>query len=268
MRFRSLGSGSSGNATLVEAGRSGRPSRVLLDCGFSLKELTLRLARAEVEPDGIDALFVTHEHGDHVGCALAFARRHRVPVWMSRGTWRALGNLPEAALADADDPLRGLLNFARDGQEIAVGALRLRPYTVPHDAQEPLQVRFDDGDRALGVLTDAGCATDHIRQHLAGCAALLLECNHDPALLAASVYPASVKARIGGRLGHLSNGTAAAILAASTHAALRHVMAAHLSERNNSPALARGALAEACGAAPDEVLVADPQTGSDWIALV
>ena len=257
MRFCSLGSGSAGNATLVEAHSGITTSRLLIDCGFSLRELQSRLARAGLGCDDLDAVFVTHEHGDHIGCAVALARRHGVPLWMSRGTWRAIG---------APD-LPGLLHFAHDGQAIAVGDLQLMPYTVAHDAQEPLQLRCSDGARTLGVLTDAGSITPHLLAHLQGCEALLLECNHDRDRLAASRYPASLKARIGGRLGHLSNDTAAQILAACTHGGLKHLVAAHLSLENNTPALARAALASACGASAQDIHVADPLLGFDWLDL-
>ncbi len=269
MRFCSLGSGSTGNATLVESGGMGRPTRVLVDCGFSLKELALRLARVDLGLTDIDAVFVTHEHGDHVGCALTLARRHRVPVWTSRGTWQAIQGLrPASPAAAADEPaagaLDGHLHFARDGEAICIGSLRLSPYTVPHDAREPLQLAIDDGARRLGILTDSGGMTDHLLQHLKRSDALLLECNHDPDRLAACAYPASLKARIGGRLGHLSNASAAAILDAVKHPGLGTIVAAHLSEQNNSPALARAALAPACGRAPDEIEVADPTHGLGW----
>jgi phosphoribosyl 1,2-cyclic phosphodiesterase len=256
LRFCSLGSGSSGNSTLVE-GRSGATaSRVLVDCGFSLRELTTRLARAGCAPHELDAVFVTHEHGDHVGCAVALARRHHVPVWMSRGTWHAVG---EPDLPD--------LHFARDGDTVAIGDLELRPYTVPHDAREPLQLCFSDGALRLGVLTDAGSITDHLLGQLRGCHALLLECNHDRDLLAASRYPASLKSRIGGRFGHLSNDTSARILAACLHDGLRHVVAAHLSRENNRPDLALAALAAACGARARELHAAGPNWGFDWLEL-
>jgi phosphoribosyl 1,2-cyclic phosphodiesterase len=257
MRFCSLGSGSSGNATVVEASSGLTTTRVLIDCGFSLKELDQRLARAGLDAESLDAVFVTHEHGDHVGCAVALARRQRLPLWTSRGTWQAIG-APE---------LDDLLHIARDGVAISLGDLRLEPFTVPHDAREPLQLRCSDGAADLGVLTDTGSLTPHLVGHLRKCDALLLECNHEPKLLAASNYPASLKARIGGSHGHLANTTAAAILAEVVHGGLRHVVAAHLSEQNNRPALARAALAEACGSAPDDIAVADPTSGFGWLAL-
>jgi phosphoribosyl 1,2-cyclic phosphodiesterase len=258
LRFCSLGSGSSGNATLVEARSGSTASRVLVDCGFSLRELGTRLARAGLAPDDLDAVFVTHEHGDHVGCALSLARRHRLPLWMSRGTWRAIGE---------PDDVREVLHFARDGEAIDIGDLQLQPYTVPHDAREPLQACFSDGAVRLGMLTDAGSITEHLLAQLQGCHALLLECNHDAGMLAASRYPASLKSRIGGRFGHLSNDTAARILAACRHDGLRHVVAAHLSRENNTPALALGALAAACDADGLQLQAAGPGWGFDWLEL-
>ena len=258
MRFCSLGSGSAGNAWVIEAGRGAGASRVLVDCGFSLRELDLRLARAGLHGDSIDAIFVTHEHGDHIGSALALSRRRRIPIWMSRGTWRALD-----APAQPDD----LLRFARDGEAIAVGALELRPFTVPHDAQEPLQLSCGDGARRIGILTDVGVGTPHLLAQLEGCDALAIECNHDREMLARSRYPASLKARIAGSLGHLANDAAAAILAACKHTALRHIVAAHLSEQNNTPQLAAHALGAAGGAQPQEIVVATQRSGTPWLDL-
>ena len=257
MRFCSLGSGSSGNATVVEAHSDTTTSRLLIDCGFSLRELGLRLTRAGLTPADLTAVFITHEHGDHVGCAMALARRHRLPLWMSRGTWHAIGE------PDAD----GLLNFARDGQPIIVGDLMLNPFTVTHDAQEPLQLDVTDGASKLGVLTDVGSVTPHLLARLQGCNAMLLECNHDRELLAGSRYHASLKARISGRLGHLSNDTAAQILAACLHPGLNQLVAAHLSKENNRPELARQALAKAGGRAASDIVVADPLLGSDWLSV-
>ena len=258
MRFCSLGSGSGGNATVVEARDGRHVHRVVIDCGLSLREFETRLARAGLQPSELDAVFVTHEHGDHVGCALGLARRHGLPLWTSRGTWRAIGGDDSGI-----EP-----NFARDGEPVTIGALRLLPYTVPHDAAEPLQLRCSDGAASLGVLTDAGSITGHLLEHLRGCAALLLECNHDARMLAGSRYPASLKARIAGRHGHLSNDVAAQILAECAHGGLRHVVAAHLSRENNHPELASQALAMACGASAREIVVADQFSGFGWLSLV
>ena len=257
MRFCSLGSGSTGNATVVEAGGGPRPSRVLIDCGFSLRELDDRLAVAGLASSDLDAIFVTHEHGDHIGSAVALSRRNELPLWTSRGTWRAVRE-PE---------LPAPVCYARDGEVIEIGALRLHPFTVAHDAEEPLQLRCSDGERQLGVLTDAGSMTAHMVDNLQGCEALLLECNHDRTMLSASRYPASLKARIGGRYGHLANDTAAEILAACLHEGLRHLVAAHLSLENNRPDLVHEALAEAWGRGREDIVIADPQHGFRWITI-
>ncbi|MFM9998809.1 MAG: MBL fold metallo-hydrolase [Burkholderiaceae bacterium] len=257
LRFRSLGSGSSGNATVVEATQGSRSTRLLVDCGLGLKQLGLRLARADISASQIDAIFITHEHGDHIGCARAFALRERVPVWMSAGTYAAIGS------PDFD----GLLQLASDGTRIELDALEIVPFTVPHDAREPLQLRCSDGDASLAILTDLGHASAHVLEQLALCNAMLLECNHDSDLLAASAYPAFLKQRVGGMHGHLCNQDAGAIAAALQHPGLRTVVAAHLSAHNNRPELARAALAMALGCAPGDIAVADPQLGTCWTAV-
>ncbi|MET0543391.1 MAG: MBL fold metallo-hydrolase [Variovorax sp.] len=255
LRFRSLGSGSTGNATLVEASSGGRVTRLLVDCGFGLRHLDKRLARAGLAASQVDGIFITHEHGDHIGCARALSLRDRIPVWMSEGTWLATGG----------HDYEGLLNLARDGSEIALGDMALQPFTVPHDAREPLQLVCSDGARRLGVLTDLGHATPYVLARLAGLDALLLECNHDADLLAQSSYPAFLKLRVGGNYGHLSNAAAAAIARAVLHGGLRHVVAAHLSEQNNRPEIVRRVLAEALGGAEDEMLTANAADGSPWL---
>ena len=256
MRFCSLGSGSGGNSTLVEASQGITTTRVLIDAGFSERELTRRLARVCCTPADVDAIFITHEHGDHVGCSLAFARRHRIPLVISRGTWRAIGR---------EDFDAGLLRPARCGEAIALGDMELQPFAVPHDAQEPLQLCLTDGAVRLGIVTDLGCAPAAVAQALQRCAALLLESNHDEAMLRAGPYPPSLQRRILGTHGHLSNEAAADLLRRCRHAALGTVVAAHLSERNNAPELARAALASALDRLPDDIRVADPALGFDWL---
>lgn len=258
MRFCSLGSGSGGNSTLVEASQGITTTRVLIDAGFSERELTRRLARAGCTPADVDALFITHEHGDHVGCSLAFARRHRKPLITSRGTWRAVGR---------EDFDIDLLRLTRCGEAISLGDLELQPFAVPHDAQEPLQLCLSDGVARLGVVTDLGSAPASVAEALQRCQALLLECNHDEAMLRSGPYPPMLKRRILGTHGHLSNEAAADLLSRCRHAALGTVIAAHLSERNNSPTLAREALARVLQGANDDIRVADPVLGSDWLVV-
>jgi phosphoribosyl 1,2-cyclic phosphodiesterase len=255
IRFKSLGSGSSGNATVIQARCEGRLSHLLVDCGLGIRELDKRLAAAGMLAEQIDAIFVTHEHGDHVGCSRQLALRERIPVHMSEGTHAAIGQ------PDFD----GLLRLAFDGYAFEVGALQVRPFTVPHDAREPLQLTCTDGDTRLGVLTDLGHVTAHVQQELAECATLLLECNHDEAMLAASSYPPFLKRRVGGAYGHLANSAAASLAQAVLAAGkLRQVMAAHLSEQNNKPELARQALVDALGTAA-EIHVADGPSGCGWL---
>lgn len=261
MRFRSLGSGSSGNATVVEAdtGRGSRPSYLLVDCGLGIRQLQTRLARADLGFADIDAIFITHEHADHIGSAFAVAATHHIPLWMSRGTHAAL-----LAASRAPD-LGSLLHYASDAVPFAVGDIEVTPFTVPHDAREPLQLTCSDGQSRLGILTDLGHASSHVLEHLQGCNALLLECNHDPELLANGRYPPFLKARVGGRLGHLANEQAADIARALVHPRLGPVVAAHLSEHNNRPDLALAALALALGRRAADMLAASAAHGTPWV---
>ena len=255
MRFKSLGSGSSGNATVIEAGSGANVKRLLIDCGLKPKILLERLGAAGLAATQIDAIFITHEHSDHLGCARQWALRHRTPVWMSHGTH----------LATAQSDFEGMLRLTQDGMPIDLGELQVTPFTVPHDAREPLQLSCSDGDRKMGVLTDLGHATAHVLAHLAGCHALLLECNHDAQMLAGGAYPAFLKQRVGGRFGHLSNVDAAQIAKSLDHAGLNHVIAAHLSRQNNRPDLAQEALAFALGRNAADIAVATQDEGCDWI---
>lgn len=165
------------------------------------------------------------------------------------------------------DALESGLHVLWGDEEIALGDLGILPYTVPHDAREPLQFVLSDGASRLGVLTDAGMGTPHISAVLSGCDALVLECNHDVQMLAASRYPQSLKARIGGMHGHLNNEAAAAILASLDRSRLRYLVAAHLSQHNNSPERVRIALAAVLGVAATEVVVASQASGFDWLSL-
>jgi phosphoribosyl 1,2-cyclic phosphodiesterase len=249
IRFAMLGSGSKGNATLVECGRT----RVLVDCGFNLRETEARLLRLGVEAAALDAIVVTHEHGDHLGGVARLARRHRIPVWLTHGT-----------LAAWRDPLVPEVRAFHPHGELCIGSLQLTPYPVPHDAREPCQYVFSAGGRRLGILSDAGHVTPHMRAVLNRCDALLLECNHDPDLLEAGPYPFALKRRVGGELGHLSNQQAGALLASLDCTALQHLVLTHLSETNNTPALADAAVTQALGRTEPWMVCAGQDRGLDW----
>ncbi|MCZ2135029.1 MAG: MBL fold metallo-hydrolase [Burkholderiales bacterium] len=253
MRFASLGSGSAGNALLVQAGRT----TVMVDCGFGLREATARCGRAGIEPESIGAIVVTHEHGDHVGGVARFARRFGIPVWLTFGTLAATSSRWDGCI---------VRNF--DSHEsFVIDDIQVQPFPVPHDAREPAQLVLSDGARRVGVLTDVGDTTPIIEAALAGCDALFLEANHCEAMLSGSSYPAALKARIAGRYGHLCNRMAAALLARLAHSRLQHVVAAHLSRENNRPELVREAFAQALATDPGDIVVASQDEGCDWRTL-
>jgi phosphoribosyl 1,2-cyclic phosphodiesterase len=254
MRFASLGSGSEGNGLVVEAGGT----RILADCGFGLADTVKRLERLGVEAASINAVLVTHEHDDHVGGVARFARKYKTPVWLTYGTLQAAAK----SLSGVDS-----VRVFDCHRRFAIDEIEIEPYTVPHDAREPSQFVFGDGKVRLGLLTDAGSLTPHMRVVLDGLDAIVLECNHDPLMLQNSSYPEKLKQRIGGRLGHLANEMAAELLAALDCSRLKHVVAAHLSRQNNRPELASGALARALSCDEKWIGVADQENGFAWRAL-
>jgi phosphoribosyl 1,2-cyclic phosphodiesterase len=224
VRFATLGSGSAGNATIVQQDAEA----IMIDCGFSAREIEKRLDVLEVQRQTIRAIVVTHEHGDHIAGAAAFSRKHRIPVYATAGTCRGAGG----RLSNA----HSIVEFAPD-TVLDIGVFSLTPAIVPHDACEPCQFVVAADGRRLGVLTDLGTVTPHLLRHLDSVDALILEFNHDEDLLSSSPYPASLQARIGGRFGHLSNVQAEGMLAQLDLTRLTHLVAAHLSETTNSPEL-------------------------------
>ncbi len=251
MRFASLGSGSQGNALVVEVGRT----RVLLDCGFRSKETVARLAQLGLAPHDLAAIVISHEHDDHIAGAIPFARKYNLPLWLTYGTMRAMNgffaSMPNMSV------IEGHCRFS-------IGDISIEPYPVPHDAREPAQFVFSDGARKLGVLTDSGCITRHIEAVLQGCDGLILECNHDGEMLRKGPYPPRLKARISGRLGHLDNADAANLLQTLDCARLQHVVAAHISQQNNLPQLARAALGAVLNCADEWITAADQVSGFSW----
>lgn len=222
MRFASLGSGSKGNGTLVEWGNT----CVLVDCGFSLRETEQRLARLGRRPEQLTAILVTHEHTDHLRGVMPLARCYGIAVIMTAGTAHGgrLGAGNQLRLIDGDG-------------EFGVGDLGVTPVAVPHDARQPVQYVFRSGRHTLGLLTDLGAITPHVVENYRRCDGLLLEANHDAAMLAGGTYPPSVKQRVGGPWGHLNNCQAAEFLGSIERDRLQTLVIGHISQRNNRPAL-------------------------------
>lgn len=255
MRFASLGSGSRGNALVVDSGES----KLLIDCGFSLRMTLSRLDRLGISGEEITAILVTHEHSDHIAGVGRFARHFKVPVYLTHGTCGFLRenqvSLPDPRLVDGHSGFR-------------VGDLSITPYTVPHDAREPVQYVVSRGQVRLGILTDCGVVTPHIVEVLDGADGLVLECNHDAGMLAGSAYPAMLKRRIAGDFGHLGNAQSVSLLEKIDRRRLRHVVAAHLSEENNHPELVVAALMGAIASDVPEIGVASQDEGFGWCRLV
>ncbi|WP_018142082.1 MBL fold metallo-hydrolase [Thioalkalivibrio sp. ALJ7] len=249
IRFCSLGSGSSGNALVVEIGET----RLLVDCGFSVQELERRLARIDLSPNDLTAVLVTHEHTDHIGAAAPLSRRYGLTVYTSPGT----------QLAARDDRFASVQEVQAD-TPVEIEEAWVHPFTVPHDCREPTQFAISNGDHRLVLMTDAGHISPHMVEMANGAHALLLECNHDPELLQAGRYPPSLKRRIGGGYGHLPNHAATELLQRMDRSRLRHVVGMHLSSDNNRESLARDALAAGLGCLRDDIDIATQDDGFSW----
>jgi phosphoribosyl 1,2-cyclic phosphodiesterase len=253
MRFASLGSGSAGNCLVVEKANT----RLLLDCGFSPNEVVKRLQKLDLTPEQMTGILVTHEHDDHAKGAFKFAAKYNLPVWLSHGSLKMCQRyIPESALIQ--------INIIDSHTQFSIENIQINPYPVPHDAREPTQFTFSDGNHKLGVLTDAGSSTAHIEQILTGCDGLVLECNHDLNMLENGPYAWPLKKRVGSRLGHLDNQSAAALLAKLDNSKLKHIIAAHLSAKNNRSDLAKNALSQVLNCAQDWVGIAQQDDGFAW----
>ena len=242
VRVTILGSGSRGNGTLFEAPDG---TRVLVDAGLSLRQIRGRYRSARgAELDRIDALVLTHAHGDHVGHAARVARALAAPVYLSRSTERQV-DLGDAAVERIDP--RGT---------VRVRGMRLHFSPIPHDDPQVAVVAEDDGGDQVGLVTDLGRVPRSLTKHLRGCRTLLLESNHEPELLASAAYPRFVRDRIASPHGHLSNGDAAQLLRRLARYRLERVMLMHLSQKANSPQRARARALKALKGEDIEVRVA------------
>ncbi|MDZ7782577.1 MAG: MBL fold metallo-hydrolase [Halioglobus sp.] len=252
MQFASLGSGSKGNATLVRAG----DTLVMIDCGFSVRETTRRMARLGLSPEDLDAILVTHEHSDHVRGVAALSRAYSIPVHATHGTGGS-GRLEGSHT----------FNGFNCGDSFGVGDLGVYAVAVPHDAAEPCQFRIDWQGRSLGILTDLGSITPHVLDSFGACRSLVLEFNHDLPTLLAGAYPHFLKRRVGGDRGHLNNDQAVELLSRIDYRGLDHLVVAHISESNNSRGHAEGALLSLLDSL-DDVVFADQKDGFGWLSLM
>lgn len=234
MRVTVLGSGSAGNAILVEAGQT----RVLIDAGFSGRDLERRLDAVEVAPDSIDGLLITHDHGDHTRGMGILSRRWKIPLYLTQPTRAAC-----ARLLSGSEEIREYSS----ANPVVIGDFMVDPFLTVHDAVDPVAVTVTESatGEKMGVATDLGRPTATVRHALRECDLLVLEANHDEILLRESPYPWSVKARIAGSHGHLSNRAAAELLEELHHRSLGCVVLAHLSERSNDPHLAQDVIGAA-----------------------
>ncbi|MEN8214544.1 MAG: MBL fold metallo-hydrolase [Pseudomonadota bacterium] len=253
MRLLSLGSGSRGNATLLQSGGT----TLLIDCGFSLRELESRLAQADLQASSIDALLLTHEHGDHVKGAAALSRRHGIPVWTTAGTSRGCTWHQDSQLHP----------FHANGNSFRIGEVEVTPFTVPHDAAEPCQYLFQTKRKRLGILTDTGCITAHIISQLQGVDALLLEFNHDSNMLAQGPYPPFLQRRVGGSHGHLSNRQSAELVRQLDHQRWKYLLGAHVSEKNNAEQLVRDAVRGVDDSLDARLRILEQHAPSQWFDL-
>ena len=251
MRFASLGSGSKGNGTLVEYG----DQLLLVDCGFTIKEVERRLERLRRTPRDISAIVVTHEHSDHLKGVGPLSRKYRLPVYMTVGTYRSrdIGELADLRL------IQGYRSFQ-------VESIRVQPVAVPHDAREPAQYIFEANGKRLGILTDLGTISPHVESQYSCCDGLLLEANHDPHMLVTGPYPQSLKKRVGGPWGHLSNQQAAAFLQRVDTTQLTSLVVGHISETNNCVEKAKATLREATQQM-SQVVYACQNNGFGWQSL-
>jgi phosphoribosyl 1,2-cyclic phosphodiesterase len=249
LRFASLGSGSSGNATLIGT----KQSLIMLDCGFSCKETVSRLQRLNVDPKTIDAIVVTHEHNDHLSGVGTFSRKFNVPVWINYGTFRArnIGQLFS-------------LNIFNSHQSFVIKDLQLKPFIVPHDSRESVQFIFSANNKKLAILTDLGHISPYVLSLLKNLHALVIEANHDYDMLWSGSYRHSLKQRVSGKYGHLSNQQAAELVKCLDLNSLQCLIAAHLSSENNTPEKTLATFSQVLNKLPQQFEIANQAGGFGW----
>ncbi len=252
-RFASLGSGSRGNATLVQS----EHTTLLIDCGYSVKEVIKRAASLNVDLAETDALLLTHEHFDHRKGIGALSRHFNIPVWMTYGTYRAIdiGEIADLCL------------FHSTNERFTIGDIDFIPTIVPHDAKEPTQFIFEHKDLTLGLLTDLGKKTPYLVDKYSKLNALLIECNYDQKMLEEGPYSKSLIARVGGKYGHFSNDQAADFLLSIDYFQLCHLVIGHISEKNNEPEIIRRTLSKAIPNVTNYLTILEQDRISNWFDI-
>ncbi len=252
LQFASLGSGSSGNATVVRV----KDTLLLVDTGFSAKAINERLETLGVGASDLSAILISHEHSDHIKGLSVLARKYDIPVWLTQGTYRRLKdkNIPH-------------VEFIHPHGSFCIGDAKVTPFPIPHDAAEPCQYIIGDGKRRIAIATDMGFTTEYVLEQLTGLDALLLEANYDGEMLSNGSYPWALRKRIDGNYGHLSNDQSAALAAAVEHSGLQKLCLGHLSENNNTPDVALDSVANRLRRADENVHVLKRFSASPWYAV-
>lgn len=218
-----LASGSTGNAIYVASGTT----KLLIDAGISARQVAVRLEQLGVAPDSIDGICVSHEHSDHIAGLRVLQKRHCISIYTNAGTLNGILRQTKSNQIAAQ--------VFQTGSSFEIGDISIEPFSVPHDAYEPVGFRLRNADSCVGVVTDLGTGTSLIREKLKGCQAIIVESNHDEDLLREAPRPWPLKQRIRSRQGHLSNIDAARLIADCATDALEHVFLAHLSAECNTP---------------------------------
>jgi phosphoribosyl 1,2-cyclic phosphodiesterase len=253
VKFASLGSGSKGNATIIDT----EHGCLMIDCGFSIKETARRLERVGKSPQDISAILVTHEHSDHWKGVLPFASKFSIDVYATAGCYRAVNVSPSTSK---------LLKVICSHSEFMINNVHVLPIPVPHDANEPVQYIFSYDQYRLGILTDVGNITPYIVEQYNNCSGLLVEANHDIELLQAGSYPKFLKDRVAGQWGHLNNHQTASLLSAIDQQSIQKLVIGHISESNNNSARVKQAIEDVFPRS-EKIIYANQNEGFDWVYL-
>lgn len=252
LKVAAIGSGSSGNATIVQSSRT----TLLLDCGFTAKETIARMAALGISPSEIDGILISHEHGDHVKGVGPLSRKFGLPVWLTHGTYHRLR-----------DNRFSEIHVFNAHEKFCIGDMNIDPFPTPHDAAESCQYVFEHNQVRFACATDLGICTPHVYEKIKDANALLIECNYDSDMLRTGPYPASLQARIRSDFGHLGNDQAAGIVKRLDHAGLQHILLGHLSEQNNSDAVAAKSIMDVVERSPERVKVLHQHMQSPWFSV-